>query len=106
MDSAPCSAIYFWLIKSVRFFSLLCTVCQVHYLLTHKSSSLAKGKFPLCCEVAASLCHKLHVYRAASSTIAAGTAAPQDLVGSAGTGERTHKALLFSLLWPASAQPL
>lgn len=48
MDSIPCSVIYFWLIKSVRFFSLLCTVCQVHYLLTHKSSSVAKGKFPLC----------------------------------------------------------
>lgn len=47
MDSTPCLVIYFWLIKRVRFFSLLCTVCQVHYLLTHKSSSLAKGKFPL-----------------------------------------------------------
>jgi len=69
MDSAPCSVIYFWLIKSARFFSLLCTVCQVHYLLTHKSSSLAKGKFPLCCEAAVSMCHKPHVHGAAPSAL-------------------------------------
>lgn len=67
MDSAPRSVIYFWLIKSARFFSLLCTVCQVHYLLTHKSSSLAKGKFPPGCQAAVSLCHTPHVHGAAPS---------------------------------------
>ena len=52
--------------------------CQVHYLLTHKSSPLAKGKFLLCCEAAVSMCHKPHVCGAAPSAGAVGTAGPPE----------------------------